>query len=58
MAGLDGTGMLDTVREIFGGSPADSEDVHECRRCGTTVETTTTSCPACGSEDIVVHSTT
>ncbi|ELZ13985.1 hypothetical protein C479_01001 [Halovivax asiaticus JCM 14624] len=50
--------MLDTVREIFGGSPADSEDVHECRRCGTTVETTTTSCPACGSEDIVVHSTT
>jgi len=57
MADLGGTGMLDTVREIFGGSRAESEDVYECRRCGTTVETTTTSCPACGSEDIVVHTT-
>lgn len=57
MADLGGTGMLDTVREIIGGSPVDSEDIHECRRCGTTVETTTASCPACGSEDIVVHTT-
>ncbi len=49
--------MLDTVREFLGGTGDNGEDVYECRRCGTTVDTTTTACPACGNDDIVVHST-
>lgn len=27
--------------------------VHECRRCGTTVETTDDPCPYCGPTDVV-----
>lgn len=49
-----GTGMLRTVREFFGGETG-GDDVHECRRCGTTVETTTATCPSCGNDDIVRH---
>lgn len=46
--------MLRTVREFFGGETG-GDDVHECRRCGTTVETTTATCPSCGNDDIVKH---
>lgn len=48
--------MLDTVREFIGGTTRGG-DVYECRRCGTTVETERAACPACGNDDIVVHST-
>ncbi|WP_254524303.1 hypothetical protein [Natrinema caseinilyticum] len=35
----------------------DSVDVvNECRDCGTTVSTGTTTCPACEGEDIVTYS--
>ncbi|WP_394348204.1 zinc-ribbon domain-containing protein [Salinadaptatus halalkaliphilus] len=32
-----------------------NEVVYECRRCGTTVDEDTETCPACGADAIVQH---
>ncbi|WP_290813472.1 hypothetical protein [Halovivax sp.] len=48
--------MLETVKTLlFRGDGGVA--VHECRRCGTSVETAEAECPACGSNDIVTLST-
>ena len=43
--------MIDTVKTLlFSGDGGVA--VHECRRCGTSVDTEETVCPNCSSDDI------
>lgn len=49
--------MLETVKTLLFRGEGDVA-VHECRRCGTSVESAQAECPACGSADIATLSTT
>ncbi|ARS88304.1 hypothetical protein B1756_00030 [Natrarchaeobaculum aegyptiacum] len=47
-----------TVRETISAvlfRSSEPATVEECRRCGTTVDPTTSCCPNCGRDDIVTH---
>lgn len=53
---VPGLGMIETVRTLlFRGSGTTT--VHECRRCGTTVERADQTCPNCDSDRIATVST-
>jgi len=41
--------MMERLRRVVG---TRQQSHLECRRCGTTLETDGTACPACGSSDI------
>lgn len=48
--------MIETVKTLLfrtGGAGV----VHECRRCGTSVDTADIECPECESTDIVTYTT-
>lgn len=49
-------GMIETVKTLLfeGGSGA---QVHECRHCGTTVESPSAECPSCGRTEIASFQT-
>lgn len=46
-------GIIDRMITI----PTDNGDLvlHECRHCGTMVETAATPCPVCGSQEIATY---
>ena len=46
--------VLDALREYLRRFREPST-VHECRRCGTTVDSETESCPTCGGAEIAVY---
>ena len=51
-----GDGMIDTVKTILFNEDG-GVAVHECRRCGTSVDTEEAACPNCGSDDITTVTT-
>ena len=44
--------MMERLRQVVG---TRQQSHLECRRCGTTLETDETACPACGSSDIAQY---
>ncbi|SEW32271.1 hypothetical protein SAMN05216285_4075 [Natrinema salifodinae] len=56
--GTSSTTTGSTVRKALAAVLRRSDDrtiIEECRRCGTTLESTPADCPACGCSDIVEY---
>ncbi|WP_222919005.1 hypothetical protein [Natrinema sp. SYSU A 869] len=54
----NGTTTRSTMRKALEAVLLRSDDgtvIEECRRCGTTLESTLASCPSCGCSDIVEY---
>ncbi|UTF52354.1 hypothetical protein [Natronosalvus rutilus] len=43
--------MIETVKSLLF-TESERETIYECRRCGTGVDSPSSTCPSCGNEDI------